>query len=146
MLHHHRKPGQEGPESGVRNRSREAGGRWFTGFFSSGLLSCFAYTVQAHLPRVGITHNGWDLLHQLAVKKCPIDTSTDQSNRKRFPFFWVALVCVKLGEKKPSQHRDERGKVRRCLQGRCQGHHGAIESGLENQRSGRKVFENTFFS
>lgn len=48
MLHHHRKPGQEGPESGVRNRSREAGGRWFTGFFSSGLLSCFAYTVQAH--------------------------------------------------------------------------------------------------
>lgn len=46
---------------------------------------------------------------------------------------------------KTSQHRDERGKVRRCLEGRCQGHHGAIELGLENQRSGRKVFENTFF-
>lgn len=77
--------------------------------------------IQSRPTDVGITHNGWDLLHQLAVKKCPIDISQANPIERGSLFLGGSSLCQIGKKKKPSQHRDERGKVRRCLKGEVSG-------------------------
>lgn len=61
-------------------------------------------------------------------------------------FLGGSSLC-QIGERKKKNLASTGTKGERsgdASRGRCQEHHGAIESGPENQRSGRKVFENTF--